>query len=626
MGHSVGGPGRAGAKALSIALAVLFCSLCLLPHAARLRFPSLVGDDVLRVENLQAHALRMLWFRPFNEHMAPIFETVSWVTWRLAGRRLAAAPWAFTVSSFVPFVFCLGALGDLARRAFGSVTTALVAVALFALTPAYFEVVAWYSASSFAWALLFTLLAMRCSVEMRGADTRRACWGAAMSALAAPACSAIGLLAGPAAALVAWKGRDLGERPRLRAAAWASTPLAGSLAYLGLMSLFRYHAVLISSSRRMLDLGNGLTCAARGPFYLVATSLLGVSDADRWMPWGVELTFFALALAAALVLARRSAWGRWVVVGLVLLLGGYVITFCFRTWLAGVGSTLRFSRYHLFPQLGLVLILATALRPWLARLDARPLAGLATSVALAAVLYAWNGPEIQERARWCHYPEQPATLAGLDRLGDVCRLRGITRAQAAAALDPVPVRWTNPGGGIFGLLPDGVVAAAMPAEQIRATLLADLTPAERGAVFAGMDASAYLVRTEDFAAQDAPRIGRLMDTVRLRLAGGEGQFQALGRRASLNYEFPAAQAPPTALRLPRICASAAFQVWWTGPAGEWSSSRSVRVSPHDAGGREDRVLLLGRLPHWGQTDGRRVRIVFSEPGDVAIAGAPSLLR
>ena len=292
MGHSVGGPGRAGAKALSIALAVLFVSLCLLPHAARLRFPSLVGDDVLRVENLQAHPLRMLWFRPFNEHMAPIFETVSWVTWRLAGRRLAAAPWAFTVSSFMPFVFCLGALGDLARRAFGSVTTALVAVALFALTPAYFEVVAWYSASSFAWALLFTLLAMRCSVEMRGADTPRACWGAAMSALAAPACSAIGLLAGPAAALVAWKGRDPWERPRLRAAAWASTPLAGSLAYLGLMSLFRYHAVLISSSRRMLDLGNGLTCVARGPSYLVATSLLGVSNADRWMPWGVETHVF----------------------------------------------------------------------------------------------------------------------------------------------------------------------------------------------------------------------------------------------------------------------------------------------------------------------------------------------
>ena len=171
MGHSVGGPGRAGAKALSIALAVLFVSLCLLPHAARLRFPSLVGDDVLRVENLQAHPLRMLWFRPFNEHMAPIFETVSWVTWRLAGRRLAAAPWAFTVSSFVPFVFCLGALGDLARRAFGSVTTALVAVALFALTPAYFEVVAWYSASSFAWRCCSR--SWRCAARSRCAGRTR---------------------------------------------------------------------------------------------------------------------------------------------------------------------------------------------------------------------------------------------------------------------------------------------------------------------------------------------------------------------------------------------------------------------------------------------------------------------
>ena len=48
--------------------------------------------------------------------------------------------------------------------------------------------------------------------------------------------------------------------------------------------------------------------------------------------------FFSLALAATIILARRSAWGGWIGVGLVLLLGGYAITFCFRTWLAGVDA------------------------------------------------------------------------------------------------------------------------------------------------------------------------------------------------------------------------------------------------------------------------------------------------
>src|SRR4051794_27093614 len=114
-------------------LPALVVMLCLLPHAPRLREPSLVGDDIMRVEDLQTHTLPALWFRPFNEHMAPIFETVSWVAWRCAGRRLAAAPWTFTAASFVPFVLCLGALGSLVRRAFGSDVAAGLAVVLFTM-------------------------------------------------------------------------------------------------------------------------------------------------------------------------------------------------------------------------------------------------------------------------------------------------------------------------------------------------------------------------------------------------------------------------------------------------------------------------------------------------------------
>ena len=54
--------------------------------------------------------------------------------------------------------------------------------------------------------------------------------------------------------------------------------------------------------------------------------------------------------------------------------------------------------------------------------------------------------------------------------------------------------------------------------------------------------------------------------------------------------------------------------------------RLVVVPEHNAfllpgPGGEDRVLLLGRLPHWGQTDGRRVRIVFCEPGTSPSPGA-----
>ena len=32
--------------------------------------------------------------------MAPVFETVSWVTWQLAGQKLSHAPLAFTLMSY----------------------------------------------------------------------------------------------------------------------------------------------------------------------------------------------------------------------------------------------------------------------------------------------------------------------------------------------------------------------------------------------------------------------------------------------------------------------------------------------------------------------------------------------
>lgn len=596
---------------------LLIGALSLTPHAARLAFPSLVGDDVQRIEDLQAHPLSELWFRPFNEHMAPIFETVSWIAWRLAGRRLELAPLAFTLASFLPFILGLATLAGLARRVFGSAPAAAAVVALFALSPAHFEAVAWYSASSFAWALWFTLLALRGSLALRKHDSTRAACGAALAAAAAPACSAIGLLAGPAAALAALPDHPNRTPRRL---ARAAIPLAGTAAYLALTSLFRYHSVLEASARRTFDPINGLLLAARGPFYLAASLLLGAERPEALAPRAVELAFFALFLAAAIALALRAREGRWAAVGLLLVLAGHGLTFSFRTWLAGVAETLSFTRYHLFPQLGLALILGTALRPWLAR----PRLGWPAALATALALFLLNGPEIRARGRWTDYPEQRATLAALDRLSDICRDRRISREQAAAALDPVLVRWSNTGHNLFVLLPVSPGTPTRPPDDVRADVLRELSPAQRGAIFGGMEAASYLSAADSSRPPEAPAPGRLVHLDRARPTGSPGGYEALRRRASLCYEFPAPATPGSALRLPGVGSTHPFQVWWIGPDGSWSPARSVTLPADAAEAPQGHVLSLARLPHWDAAAPQRFRLVFPRPGPIRVAGTPAL--
>src|SRR5512135_1425057 len=126
-------------QAAVVLLILAFIAIFLVPHLSRIRHPSIYGDDIQRIADLQTRPLSALWFRPFNEHMAPFFETVSWATWQISGRKLTHAPLAFTLASYVPFVLCLGLFGWWVRLETSSRTTALASTALFGLSPLYAE-------------------------------------------------------------------------------------------------------------------------------------------------------------------------------------------------------------------------------------------------------------------------------------------------------------------------------------------------------------------------------------------------------------------------------------------------------------------------------------------------------
>ena len=60
-----------GARALQLLLTVVLLALLLYPWTTRLKSPSIVLDDIARIESLRTLALTSRLVAPFNEHLAP---------------------------------------------------------------------------------------------------------------------------------------------------------------------------------------------------------------------------------------------------------------------------------------------------------------------------------------------------------------------------------------------------------------------------------------------------------------------------------------------------------------------------------------------------------------------------
>ncbi len=603
-------PGRGLA---AVALTAAFSAICLYPHLLWLGEPSLFSDDVMRVADLQTIPPRQMLVRPFNEHLAPLFEAVSLASWRLAGRRLTAIPAAFQAAALLPFLLCLIFLGRVVRKEVGSTTTALAAVAAFSLSAMVVETVQWYSASSFTWALL------GCLVALEGAGRGR-WWQSAVAAAAAPAFSAIGLLAGPLGAMRAM----LLPGTRLRALPHLLAPVSGSLAYLGFASVFRYREVLAESVHRNADIPLGLLSTARAPVVVLLPGLFGWGNIDMALPTGFDLAFAGLGLALVLFWAWRSPVRPLILGGLLLILGGYGLTYPFRT-VHGPHWILEVQRYHLFPQLGLILLLSPAAAHGLRRFDGRPVARLAVATGLAALLLWAHLPEMKTRGRLFHFAEQPKTLAALERLDALCRAEGITRGQALAALDPVRTRWFPHDYNALMMLPPGVAFPRLADALVRPTLLASLSMADREGLCGGLDTSAHLRPAAEFAEGPPPTVSQLVDSFRIRAEPPGGKAISQGGPAYREFLLPADSRPAKALSLPAPAPGQTLELWWADRRDRWSETRSARVhcdTPHPPA---EWAIPLEWLPHWNPNESRRLRLFYREPGPVAV-GTPRLLR
>jgi hypothetical protein len=598
--------------------AAAFAAICTGPYLGRLAHPSIVNDDVLRIVQVQIFRLDQVLFIPFNEHIAPLFQAVTWAVWHLAGKRLENAPLAFTLASFAPLILSLWLLHRVVRRETDT-TTAAVAVATFSLTAVHAETVYWYSASSLMWALAATLAAWLGVAAAQARGDRRGWVAAAVASAMAPAFSGIGMLAGPLAAMRALTGTGKGR--------WvgAVAPAAGTVLYLLVCLAVRRSGRLLSGGAVSgFDVGVFLASVARAPVDVLGPGLVGLGNLDAWMPRGLEFVLFGIGLVAALAWARRSPSRPLIAGGLWLILGGYGLTYSVRT-IAGPHWLLEIGRYHLFPQLGVAFLVAAAARPALRRLDDRPRIGPAVAFGLAALLLAMHVAGLRDIGRSYRYPHQRQTLAAIDRLGAICRARGITYHQAVAALDPVRPAWAGDKNAIQMVEPSAL-EGSVPQAQVRPILLAALPSADRQALYGGTDFSRAVIPVVALAPAESVAVGRLVCAYRVEGAGVPGLYATRGSPSFLEFELGGAEGPPArALCVPGGLPGEWRELWWAGQPGRWSEGRSIRWQHDPSQPAGDRALLLDRLPHWAQSDARRVRLVFHTPGSTP-AGAPRLLR
>jgi hypothetical protein len=617
---------RAGWNTRRVLQGGIFVAVCLAPLGFRLAHPSIYSDDVTRIGLLEAAAAPWaVLFQPFNEHMAPLFQIVSIVTWECAGRSLVNAPLAFTLASFVPHVLSLILLFLLIRRELQSMTAALIGVAAFGLSGVISETFNWYSASSFSWAMLGTLAAV--DAAGRATTTRgkaRAGWLAAslLASLLAPTGSGIGLLAGPLAAVRLITGT--GTSVAMRVAGFV--PPIGTALYFAVCSLFRYRDVLSESLGKNVSLARTLRNVGCVTPDILLPGLLGLRSAEQHLPDYIGVAISVVGLVATLAWAKRNVVHRsLILVGLGLIVGGYVLTFGMRSY-PGSPVVLSIQRYQLFPHLGLVLLLCIATRRWLVRCDASLRRSLTLATLAAVAIFLLQLRSIREHARFYRWPEQRKTLTAIAHLAEICEHEGITRDQCITVMEPLRTQWfNNDFNGLIALPPCGSVRRCDDS-AVRPTLLAALNRSEREALCGGMNVARHLTFPGTVSAGDPVAIGRLVGNFDVRPTAAPDRWYANGWASYLEFELSATRAQaPAGARVLALPVDGPVELWWSDGDGKWSELRSVRWWPPRTVGAMDWAAPLEKLPHWDTATIRRVRITPRRPG-MLTAGAPRLLR
>lgn len=425
------------------------CLLALALHLVPVLRPMLIWDDfqILAGSWTWQTARANLWV-PFNEHVMPLGRISTWVLIQIAGRPTALpqvtalqGPLAVLAGMILVYLFI--------RRELGRPFYGLMAMALFGVTTTYGQAVRWFAASFAVLALDTFLLALLAAQAWR--RTGRRDWLAAcgVAAALAPCWFASGVLAGPWCAqyLLPWP-RDGDKGPLWTWRQWlpALVPLAGSLAFVVLAVTLSGEQILHTphyGTKNALEASDpwvGLHNTGRAIVDSLLIGFLGIGDVacPVYVVWGVLVLVGAALAGWASVVPHR----RLLMLGLAVIVASYWLTYSARaawSYESQLYAWATWSRYHLFPQLGLTWVLCAGLPRLDKRLRSPVFGWLGSSQVRTAPLLAGLGVLlflIQLPRGLGHYydPRQIEDLRAVEEMDHRCREAGISAHQAREIL------------------------------------------------------------------------------------------------------------------------------------------------------------------------------------------------
>lgn len=425
-----------------LALGLLATLAVVALYARGVYLPHIRYDDFhfLTTSRTWEGAVENLW-RPVNDHAMPMCRLAAALLMQLVAAQ-SAIPMAAQLQGPLAVILGMWLLYLFVRRELGHPFYGVIAMTLWGVTTSYLQAVTWYSASFFILSLDTLLLGLLAAQAWRRS---RRWYHLALCALwcfVAPGWFGGGILAG------AWCGLYLlsalwPTRTRLLTVLPAAVPAIGSVAFL-LVSLPSTADRIIHAEhyggKSVFEAFQPVEGMVNTVRTLADNQVLGAFGIYRSaaFPWTAALVIVGCLVVAAAVWWRLAPERRLLLLGLSIVLASDILTYSARADWNYERSVHSWTRYHLFPHLGIVLFVIGGLPRFQGKwftldpsgvLSRRQVAAVA--IVIAAALAAHLPRSLQSPR---YFPEQIRVLTRVERIDAICRSHGISASTAREAL------------------------------------------------------------------------------------------------------------------------------------------------------------------------------------------------